>query len=185
MRDPVSEEAIALMGQTFGLGRTTAINRLSQVFGLSKQVRERMAARSSQSWQPQPHPDKVTKTRIGMRTGAVAELALGAFAQGRLDRVEVRRYLNLPLTEPLPEHPGLTDEQRKPLRHPHDRVRSVAQKYLQDVADVSVECFAATISPNEGGWLVEVVKRVGDDLVPCGRLQVSYELQVRDPQIVA
>jgi transcriptional regulator with XRE-family HTH domain len=177
--DPISEEAIALVGKTFGLGRITAINRLQHVFRFSKQVRQSMVSRSTQSWQRWRqwlHPDQV-RTGIGLRAGAVANLALDAFVQGRIDRVEVRDYLNLSLMDPLPEHPGLDDAQRAPLRHPQDRVRRVAQQYLQEVEDVW-DCFATTVCTAEGGWRVEVARQTGDTLVPCGHILVSRDLSI-------
>jgi hypothetical protein len=138
-----------------------------------------MVSRSTQSWQRWRqwlHPDQV-RTGIGLRAGAVANLALDAFVQGRIDRVEVRDYLNLSLMDPLPEHPGLDDAQRAPLRHPQDRVRRVAQQYLQEVEDVW-DCFATTVCTAEGGWRVEVARQTGDTLVPCGHILVSRDLSI-------
>lgn len=186
MLDPTSEDAIALVGKTFGLGRITAINRLQHVFRFSKQVRQSMASRSAQSWQRWQrwqHPDRVS-TGIGLRAGKLANLALDAFVQERIDRVQVREYLNLSLTEPLPEHPGLDDARRAPLRRSQDRVRGVAQQYLQEVEDVW-DCFATAVSPEEGGWLVEVAKRDGEALVPCGHILVSWDLAISEAQIEA
>jgi hypothetical protein len=185
-RDPTSEDAIALVGETFGLGRLTAINRLRHVFRFSEQMRQSMVSRSAESWQrwwQWQHSDQV-HTGIGMRAGAVADLALDAFVQERIDGVQVRRYLNFPLTEPLPEHPGLSDARRAPLRRTQDRVLGIAQQYLQEVED-AWDCFATTVSPGEGGWRVEVTKRAGDDLVPCGHILVSWDLDVSDAQIEA
>jgi transcriptional regulator with XRE-family HTH domain len=182
--DPVSEEAVALVGKTFGLGRTTAINRLQQVFRFGKEMRAVMIGRNRRSWRQWKHPDQVS-AGIGLRSGAAADLALDAFAQGRIDEIDVRDYLNLSLTEPLPEHPGLNDEQRAPLRHPHDRVRGVAQHYLQEVERGPLECHAGNVSPTEDGWRVEVVKRSGNGLVPCGHILVSYDMDIRAAHIEA
>jgi transcriptional regulator with XRE-family HTH domain len=182
--DPASEEAVALVGKTFGLGRTTAINRLQQVFRFSKEMRQFMIGRNRQSWRQWKHPDQVS-AGLGMRSGAVADLALEALAQGRIDEIDARCYLNIPLTEPLPEHPGLNDEQRAPLRHPSDRVRGVAQHYLQQIENAPPGCYAGNVSPGEDGWRVEVVQRSGDDLVPCGHILVSYDMDIRAAHIEA
>jgi hypothetical protein len=182
--DPASEEAVALVGKTFGLGRTTAINRLQQVFRFSKEMRQFMIGRNRQSWRQWKHPDQVS-AGLGMRSGAVADLALEALAQGRIDEIDARCYLNIPLTEPLPEHPGLNDEQRAQLRHPSDRVRGVAQHYLQQIENAPPGCYAGNVSPGEDGWRVEVVQRSGDDLVPCGHILVSYDMDIRAAHIEA
>jgi transcriptional regulator with XRE-family HTH domain/Zn-dependent peptidase ImmA (M78 family) len=182
--DPTSEDAVALVGKTFGLGRTTAINRLQQVFRFRKEMRAAMIGRNRRSWRQWKHPDQVSAS-VGMRSGAVADLALEALAQDRIDEIDARSYLNLLLTDSLPEYPGLNDEQRAPLRHPHDWVRGVAQHYLQGVEHGSLECYAGDVAPAEDGWRVEIVKRSGNDLVPCGHLLVSYDMDIRAAHIEA
>lgn len=185
-RDPTSEDAIALVGETFGLGRLTAINRLQHVFRFGKQVRQSMVSRSAQSWQrwlQWQHLDQV-RTGIGLRAGTMADLALEAFRRELIDSVQVRGYLNLSLTEWLPEHPGLDDARRAPLRRSQDRVLDIAQQYLEEAED-ALDCFATTVRPDEGGWRVEVAKRAGCDLVPCGHILVSWDLDVSDAQIDA
>lgn len=179
-RNPTSEESIGLVGKTFGLGRITAINRLQDVFEFHNSVRREMADRSARYWREDNHEDQVDEEYIGLRSGLLAELALDALARGLIDRVRVRSYLNLPMTEPLPEHEGLTSAQRAPLRRAEDRVMAIAQQHLQKHMP---DCLAETVEPDEGGWRVEVVRRVSDELVPCGHVVVSYEHEVCETAI--
>jgi transcriptional regulator with XRE-family HTH domain len=181
-RDVTSEDAIAAVGKTFGLGRTTAINRLQHVFGLSKQTRLGMEARSASHWPRWKHKDH-GPTRIGLRSGVVRDLALEAFAAGRIGRVRVREYLKLPLTEPLPEGGSLTAEQRAPVRRVEDTVRGVAQMYLQEDLGGSPGLVATEVSRVEGGFRVDVERRgVGapEHASPCGFVTLSHDLAVTD-----
>lgn len=153
--DVTSEDAISVVGRRFGLGRTTAINRLQHVFGFSRQTRLAMEARSANHWLVASHLDQGPE-RIGLRSGVVQDLALEAFAARLLDRARVREYLRLPLTEPLPEHGSLTAEQRAPLRRIEDSVRGVAQLYLQEDPGGADGHVATTVSHIEGGFRVDV-----------------------------
>lgn len=181
--DVTSEEAIRTVGLTFGLGRTTAINRLQSVFGFGKQVRLTMEARSANHWANGGHADRVEEG-VGLRSGVLATLALEAFRRGLLDRVRVREYLRLPFTEPLPEGEGLSAEQRAPLRRVQDSVRGVVQRFLQEEYAEAAECVATEVVPAEGGWQVTVEGYVADDApVPCGDVLVSYDLTVREPRL--
>ncbi len=115
------------------------------------------------------------------------ELRAEAFAQGRLDRVRVREHLRLPLSEPLPEHAGLTVEQRAPVRRIEDTIRGLAQRHLQE-EDIGTDapCFAADILRVEGGYRVEVVgdvKRATGEQARCGHVLVSYDLEVTEAHI--
>jgi len=179
--DPTSGIAIADVGREFGLGRTTAINRLCHVFRLSRQIREGMLQRSAQHWTKAEHPDWAPDT-IGLRSGIVTELACQAFADKHIDALRVREFLRLPLTEPLPAHPRLTEEQRLPLRRAEDRVRAIAQTYLLqkypnvwDLWDVGVE----VVEPAPGGWKAKIGYRdagTTEPYKPSGHLVISYDL---------
>ena len=185
-RDVTAEETISLVGKTFGLGRKTAIFRLKHVFRLSQQTYLAMVARSADHWRRSHSEDRV-RGPVGLRAGAVEQLALEAFAQGRLDRVSVREHLRLPLSEPLPDHPRLSALQRAPVRRIEDTIRGLAQRYLQE-EDIGTEaaCFAAGITSVEGGYRVEVVggaSRETGEQAPCGHLLVSYDLEVIEAPI--
>jgi hypothetical protein len=178
--DVTSEEAIQKVGLTFGLGRTTAINRLQSVFGFGPQVRRTMAARSANHWASGEHPDLV-KEGVGLRSGVFATLAFAAFRRGLLDRVRVREYLRRRFTDPLPEGEGLSAEQRAPVRCVQDKVRDVVQRFLQEELDGPAGCLATEVAPAEGGWQVIVEGYVADDVpVSCGDVLVSYDMVVRE-----
>ena len=179
-RDVTSEDAISTVGQAFGLGRTTAINRLQHVFGLSKQTRLSMEARSPTHWPVWAHRDS-RHEHVGLRSGIVRDLALEAFAAGKLSRVRVREYLRLPLTEPLPEHDALTAEQREPVRRIEDTVRGIAQQYVQEGTPEMSGCVATAVSRVPEGFRVDVEgfrDDAPDRAVPCGSVTVSHDLVV-------
>lgn len=183
--DVTSEEAISAVGRGLGLGRTTAINRLQHVFGLSKQTRLAMEARSGSHWLVENHVDQGPE-RIGLRSGVVQDLALDAFARGLLDRVRVREYLRLPFTEALPEHDALTTEQRAPLRRIEDSARGAAQLYLQEELEGETGYVATTVSRIEGGFRVAVEARrdgSADQAGHRGFLTLSHDLAVTGVEI--
>lgn len=178
-RDPTSEEGVSAIAETFGLGRMAAITRLQHVFRISSKKRAAMETRGASRWAFGEHRDQV-RGGIGLRCGAVAELALEAFASGFLSRVQVREYLGLPFTEPLPEHAKLTADQRAPIRSTTDTVRGIAQLYLNETSS-STARVAVAVAPVEGGWRVDTVTRpegATDEPVPCGHVIVSYDLTV-------
>lgn len=114
--DPTSEQAIALVGKTFGIGRTAACYRLKHVYRLGEVVHRAMLARGPVDWHnPETHPDRAPD-EAGLRTGVLKDRALDALVAGKIDRVRCYEYLRLRFTEPLPAHPGLSDQQRQPLR---------------------------------------------------------------------
>jgi IrrE N-terminal-like domain len=184
-RDVTGEEAITAVGQTFGVGRTAAINRLQHVFGLSSEARRTMEARSASHWTFADHPDCV-RGGIGLRDGVLKELALEAFEAGHLDRVRVRELLRLPLTEPLPPGGRLTSEQRAPVRRREDRVRAIAQQHVEAHLGGGAACFAANVYAKDGAWWVELQRRspTGEEgSCPCGYVIVSYGLAVIGAQL--
>ncbi len=187
-RDVTAEETISLVGKTYGLGRKTAIFRLKHVFRLSQQTYLGMVARSADHWRRSHSVDRF-RGPVGLRAGAVEDLALAAFAQGQLDRVRVREHLRLPLSEPLPEHAGLSALQRAPVRRIEDTLRGLAQRYLQE-EDIGTDapCFAADVTSVAGGWRVDVVGSASGkkgEQARCGHLLVSYDLEIIEAQIDA
>jgi hypothetical protein len=172
--DPASEEAIARIGSTFGVGRITAVNRLAQVFGLSQSSRRFMILRAARHWNPEAvHPDATVT--VGLRAGVLQDAAMSAFAEGKIDAVRVREHLRLPFTEPLPEHPLVTDAQRRPLRKVEDTVRALAQQYLED--ELRSEDVAGPVARTEAGWRASVLRDGQGDTV--GAICVSFDRRVQ------
>ncbi len=175
--DETSEAAISAVGKRFGLGRTTAINRLQRVFNLSQYERQAMAARSASHWPSDEHPDRAPD-QVGLRRGPLGVLALRAYTQGLIDGVEVRRALGLPLTEPLPEYPGLTPERRRALRTMEDRARRAVSALLAQ-NDATASCFASDVERTREGWRVEIAgaPRTPDSRpIPLGHILMSRDL---------
>jgi transcriptional regulator with XRE-family HTH domain len=171
-RDPTSEDAIARVGETFGIGRIAACYRLKHVYSLSDATHRAMMARGPVDWtKPADHPDR-GPGEVGLRAGVLRERALAALAQGHIDRARCHEYLDLPFTESLPAHGGLSDEQRKPLRKTEDAIRGVAQRYLQ--VEVSGDLIATNVTAGEpDGWHVDVVQL--PERIPAGMLVISYD----------
>jgi transcriptional regulator with XRE-family HTH domain len=184
-RDVTSEEAITAVGQELGVGRTTAINRLQHIFGLSKQTRLQMESRGANHW-PRWFSGERAPRAIGLRSGEIKQLALQAFADSRIDEVQVRAYLNLPLTEPLPEYPGLSEEQRAPLRRVEDTIRGIAQQHLQEEIVGAAGCAATTVRRVPQGFEVAVERwSEGADApsIRCGTIVVSHGRTILDVQV--
>lgn len=123
--DPTSEPAISVVCQHYMIGRLTAINRLQVVHGLSKADRQYMLDRTTTEKLPQEHPDRVPPAR-GLRSDHLQDLVPRALAAGRISRAQARWLLGIPMTEQLPEHPALSEEQRAPLRTQEDLLRLAA-----------------------------------------------------------
>ncbi|HSN99443.1 MAG TPA: XRE family transcriptional regulator [Candidatus Nanopelagicales bacterium] len=123
--DPTSEHAVTLVCQHYQIGRTTAINRLQVTFSLSRADRQLMLDRTTTDRLPEAHPDRVAPAR-GLRSDHLLDLASRALAAGRISRAGARGVLGIPMSEPLPEHPSLSDEQRAPLRTREDLARAAA-----------------------------------------------------------
>lgn len=170
--DPTSEQAIALIGKTFGIGRMAACYRLKHVYRLGEIVHRAMLARGPVDWHnPEKHPDRAPDD-AGLRTGVLKDRALDALAAGRIDRVRCYEYLRLRFTESLPAHPGLCDEHRQPLRKIEDTVRGVAQQYIEHHIDGAL--VATTVEAgNIAGWRVRIERL--DQSAPTGSVIVSYD----------
>lgn len=187
-RDPSGETAIEAVREELGVDRTTAITRIEQVFGLGESWKRRMAKHGAWRWEatgPVGHPDEV-REGIGLRSGMTQELTLQAVAAGRISRVRARECLGLSLTEPLPPHDGLTEEQRAPLRRREDSVQAVVDRYLEKNFDSTIEAFAGDVRLTADGWVVEVrARQAGSDAAPvaCGEVEVSHALEVVEPRL--
>ncbi|MBI5513362.1 MAG: ImmA/IrrE family metallo-endopeptidase [Deltaproteobacteria bacterium] len=127
-RDPSSEEAVGVVGSTFGVGRIVAINRLQDVFGLSDEDRRRMGSRDPIRYHSAFEAD-VVEDGVGLRSGVLRTLVREALAEGRIARSTAWACLDLPVTEPLP-YDDLPPAQRAPLSPPEDALRACAQRLL-------------------------------------------------------
>lgn len=165
---PTSEAAIAGVATAFGLGRVAAINRLRDVFKLRKETRDSMMSRAGDTWSPEAHPDIVE--HVGIRAGEIRSLTLEALAAHRIDALRARELLGLPLTEPIPEWPGLSEQDRQPLRSPDDQARRTAQRYLFEV-ERRPDLVVTEARRVDTGW---IAKLEGSDR----ELHVSFDLDV-------
>ena len=170
--DPTSEEAVSRVGKTFDIGRTTACYRLKHVYRLADATHRAMLARGPGDWRTAiEHPDRGPDD-ASLRTGILKERALDALARGKIDRVRCHEVLNLRFTEALPEHPGLSEEQRKPLRSTEDTIRGLAQRYIEQ--NVARDLVATTVEAGRAdGWHVSVVREATNG--PAGSVIVSYD----------
>lgn len=175
--DPTSNAAIDNVCQRFGVGRVTAINRLDHSFNLGESVRARMERRSASEVHGLDHPDVVLPAEVGILSGEVRAQILEAVAGRKLSPVRAREYLRLELTEPLPEHPGLDDGLRAPIRSTTAEVCRLAQRHLDARNEDRI---AIEATPVSGGWNVATgsitsYTEPATDVRPT--LQVSYDLR--------
>lgn len=176
-QDPRSEEAVACVAQRFGLGRSTAINRLTDVFELSELTRMRMVERSAQPWDGGEHPDEADVV-IGLRNGVLRELTMQAYAQRAIDAVEARRLLGLDLSEPLPEWPGLDESDRAPIRTTEQQVLSAAGRFLAEHR--SDHLVAVSPRRTDRGWTVDI-----EGARERRSLHLTFDLDVEPPSWLA
>lgn len=106
-------------------------------------------------------PDPATSQ--GLRPGAPLDEVAKALSEGRIDRVEAHRLLDLALYEPLPEHPLLSDAARAPLRSLEDDVRAIVWIRLATARRTGFR--PAAVHRTEEGWRVSVVDQSGDFVV--------------------
>ena len=176
-QDPTSEQAIGDICRHFGVGRTTAINRLQDTYNLSEGTRLAMERRMPLFTMPPDHPDKIQQ-QIGLRSGILKDLVHEALQQGRIDGLAARMHLCLPLTEPLPFHDLNPPSLRAPMRSPQDTVRAVAQRTLLDLPRHDNQEIGQ-IHREFHGWRVEVlVGRQTPQL--CGHLSLSFDHQLQE-----
>ncbi|NOY94142.1 MAG: ImmA/IrrE family metallo-endopeptidase [Deltaproteobacteria bacterium] len=169
---PSSEDAIVAVSRTFGLGRTSSINRLQHVFGLSNSTRERMLDRPNRSWNLETVFDETA--RVGLRDGELLDLAMRAYVEGRVDAVEVRRCLEIAPTEELPAWDSLPEERRAPVRAVETQVLSVAGRFLMEHAEPGLVAVRPTRTDH--GWQVQVEGGSSDRSI-----SVSFDYEVEPP----
>jgi len=100
-RDPTSEDAITAVGRTYGVGRTLAINRLQQVFGLRGSQRLEMDLRIPRKYDGDFSADAPPLPN-GFRGQPLLGLLRRAVAEQRIGAARARRMLALGPTDPLP-----------------------------------------------------------------------------------
>ncbi len=127
--DPTSEEAIAVVGARFGVGRTVAINRLQHTFLLSLSDRLRMETREVRTSWEASFRDEIARGEVGLRRGVLPELTGEALREGKISRVRAREILGLSLRDPLPLE-GIGEALRAPVISPASSARLAAQRHL-------------------------------------------------------
>jgi IrrE N-terminal-like domain len=157
-RDPVSEAAVTTVCSAFGVGRITAVSRIKHVFRLSEEVRLRMLRRPHEERHIEAHPD--LPPPHGIRAGVLLDEVAAALAGERIDRVEAHRILGLSLTEPLPEHPKLSELQRAPLRSVDDDVRAIVSARLARAGHAPGR--PTHVYRGDAGWRVSLVNDSGE-----------------------
>lgn len=166
-RDPTSEDSVVSIASHFGLGRTTAINRIRDVFDLSATERERMRSRSPGKWDSDPVADVAEGTSV--RGGVLRDATLDALARGAIDPLRAREILGVSLSEALPLVPGVDPSLLLPLREPGDRARRVAQQYVVDVLN-RADLIALPARRDDDGWTVPLAGNAGS-------ISVSFDMQ--------
>jgi Zn-dependent peptidase ImmA (M78 family)/transcriptional regulator with XRE-family HTH domain len=152
--DPSSEEAIRIVGSTFGVGRTVAINRLQHVFRLSDEQRKAMEMRAGLPYEGDFEGDAVTEP-LGYRGGVLFSLVHEALQKGKLNGTRARRLLALTPADALP-FADLDEAIRAPLISPAERMRRHADTLLRTVLD-RPDLLAAHAEFVDAAWRVVVV----------------------------
>lgn len=177
-QNPVSEAAVTTVCSAFGVGRITAVSRIKHVFRLSDDVRLRMLRRPHEERHIEDHPD--LPPPHGIRAGVLLDEVAAALAGGRIDRVEAHRILGLSLSEPLPEHPTLSEFQRAPLRSVDDDVRAIVSARLARTGRAALR--PARVHRGESGWRVSLVDASGE---PIAEELLSFDLDAERANLSA
>ena len=129
--DPSTEDAIAIVGAGFGVGRTLAINRLQHIYKLTDDQRLAMESRYGSATASSYEVDLAEDTppdRAGMRGGELLALVEEALRAGAPPS-RARRMLGLGPTDTLP-FPELGAALTAPAISPEERARREAFAYL-------------------------------------------------------
>lgn len=181
--DPSSENAIRAVGETYGVGRTLAINRLHHVFALSPTQRSEMDWRSAQSYAADFAADE-PPVAIGLRGQPLLGLLRRAVEGRKLSPARARRMLLLEPGVALP----FSDlgAAIAPAASPQARIIRVANGYLAE-SHPGLIAIDPERSP-DGTWRVHAVAGGGGghDDAPRGILVlkeggeiVKYERAIR------
>jgi hypothetical protein len=103
-----------------------------------------------------------------------------ALSDGRIDRVEAHRVLGLALSERLPEHPMLSDTERKPLRSVDDDVRAIV--YVRLARARRADLRPADVHRSDAGWCVNIVDASGN---PVAEELLSFDLDAERTKLSA
>ena len=183
--DPGTLAAIRQVCVYYMVGPTTALNRLQNTFGLSREQRRHLetqvrlaAAAGGADVLPRSHPDAVADG-AQLRDAEFVATVLRAMARGHIDGITAREYLQLRLSDPLPAHPELESSRRTPLVSAEQRVTAAAQRYLFARTG---KLFSVEARQAQGGWSARVYRRSpdGQELL-CGELRVRSDLAVDEP----
>jgi Zn-dependent peptidase ImmA (M78 family)/DNA-binding XRE family transcriptional regulator len=158
--DATTEAAIAIVGTTFGVGRTLAINRLQHIYKLTDDQRLMMESRYGSAMAASYEVDLAADTppvQAGMRGGELLALTEQALSTG-VPASRIRRMLGLGPTDPLP-FPALDPALTVPAISAEDRARRHAFVYLvghhPGLAARDVDATA------DGTWRVAITDRSG------------------------
>jgi Zn-dependent peptidase ImmA (M78 family)/transcriptional regulator with XRE-family HTH domain len=180
---PASGQAAQLICATFGVGHETAVNLLWRTFGLSEPTRRQLLSLPREGAAPFPYQEQPDAR--GLFTGQLQELALRAYAQGLLSRVEVRRHLEITMDAPLPQGRAitLTEAQRAPLLTAQARAMRHALWHLTSLDDPR-QLYLTTIDPTQDGWEVTVMEEPLEGEPVCvGLLQLSHDYTLRSASL--
>lgn len=186
--DPTAIATIQRICAHFMIGPTTAVNRLQNTFGLSREQRGHMdsrvrlaaAAGDFAAILRSGHDDQLP-TGVQLRDHDFVELVLRACASGHIDAIAAREHLNLRPSDPLPRHPALPIARGEPLVTAEQRAHAAALRYL--IARTGGWSHAVgACRPDREGWLASVYRRdAAGRPSACGELRLDADLRVAEP----
>ena len=173
---PNSTEAAILVSETFGVGYSTAVNQLKNVFEFSQAERQNLLEakpnyKSTFVFDERP-------LHVGLTNGQLTDLALEAFKQEKVGRVEVRRLLDLPMGAELPAgRVELTIEQRRPAVTREQQIMTRAMRWLREQG-VHHDHHPTSAYRTSEGWTVTVGSVEGTDSdVELQALYFSHDMK--------
>lgn len=173
--DPTSEVCIRRVAGHFGLGRITAVNVLTNVYKLRRSTRYRMLDRPEAiSWDSSIRFDE--EPTVGLHAGLLQELTLHALSVKKIDKVEARRYLNLPLTEALPGTSSMTEEDLAPLVSHEEVIRRSVERQVQ--SKFGPDYYGGHVEPCRDGWLVEILHFAQQESQSVGTALFTFDHNV-------
>lgn len=173
--DPTTSEGVSEVAVRFGVGRTVAINRISDVFNLSAGARARLD-RLSVHWEAQEHEDE-RAAAPGIRGGLVRDAAIEAYANSLLSATRVRGVLGLSAADWIPEHTGLAVQQRKPLKTPSGLVFAAGARWLE-LNGLGYDLCLSEPRRTGRDWTVELASPTGGRVAT---LRIGFDLVVEGP----
>jgi transcriptional regulator with XRE-family HTH domain len=152
--EATSEKAIILLCQHFCIGRTTAINQLTNVFALSREERAKMIDRGGSESLPQDHPDANVPRGRAPRCKTLHAWIDEALSRGWLSNVRARDYLGRSPTESLPWN-TLPHQSQAPVLPEAAAVRLRVHAYLGR-QDLTVRWMVEEPIADGGRWRARV-----------------------------